>query len=89
MVLDGPQVYLLRVVNGKHENQRRLLARVERLHVEDKVYSRNMVLKFSLDPQTGVVVPPITVFNGGRRTRKAKKSRKGRKHRKHTYRRRR
>jgi hypothetical protein len=48
-----------------------------------------MVLKFSLDPQTGVVVPPITVFNGGRRTRKAKKTRKGRKHRKHTYRRRR
>ena len=48
-----------------------------------------MVLKFSLDPQTGVVVPPITVFNGGRRTRKAKKTRKGKTHKKQTLRRRR
>jgi len=39
-----------------------------------------MVLKFGLDPQTGVVVPPVTVFNGGKR--KAKKTRKGRKGRK-------
>jgi hypothetical protein len=43
-----------------------------------------MVLKFSLDPQTGVVVPPVTVFNGGKRrkhkTRKGRKAaRKGRK----------
>jgi hypothetical protein len=50
-----------------------------------------MVLKFSLDPQTGVVVPPVTVFNGGKRSgatakrsgatakRKAKKTRKSKK----------
>ena len=43
-----------------------------------------MVLQFTKDPQTGVVVPPITVFNGGkRRTRKgrkgSKKTRKGKK----------
>jgi hypothetical protein len=43
-----------------------------------------MVLQFTKDPQTGVVVPPVTVFNGGKRkskkTRKSKKaSRKGRK----------
>jgi hypothetical protein len=39
-----------------------------------------MVLKFSLDPQTGVVVPPVTVFNGGKRkTRKSKRKNKGRK----------
>ena len=24
-----------------------------------------MVLKFFTDPQTGVIVPPVTVFNGG------------------------
>lgn len=49
-----------------------------------------MVLQFSLDPQTGVVVPPVTVFNGGKRKSKhktRKQKRKGRKHRK-TYRRR-
>jgi hypothetical protein len=43
-----------------------------------------MVLQFTKDPQTGVVVPPVTVFNGGkRRTRKgrkgSKKTRKGKK----------
>jgi hypothetical protein len=39
-----------------------------------------MVLKFSLDPQTGVVVPPVTVFNGGKRkTRKSKRKNKVRK----------
>jgi hypothetical protein len=33
-----------------------------------------MVLKFSLDPQTGVVVPPVTVFNGGKRKASTKRS---------------
>jgi hypothetical protein len=49
-----------------------------------------MVLKFSMDPQTGVVVPPVTVFNGGKRkTRKGRKgSKKTRKGRKQTRRRR-
>lgn len=47
-----------------------------------------MVLEFTKDPQTGAIVPPVTVFNGGKRktrkTRKSKKSkRKGRKTRKH------
>ncbi len=27
-----------------------------------------MVLKFSIDPATGVARPPITVFNGGKRS---------------------
>jgi hypothetical protein len=49
-----------------------------------------MVLKFSLDPQTGVVVPPVTVFNGGKRkAKKTRKSRKARKASKKTMRRRR
>jgi hypothetical protein len=61
-----------------------------------------MVLKFSVDPQTGVVVPPVTVFNGGsqgtsdkrggKRKSKTRKGRKGskktRKGRKQTRRRR-
>jgi len=39
-----------------------------------------MVLVFTKDPQTGVVVPPVTVFNGGKRkARKTRKARKGRK----------
>ena len=43
-----------------------------------------MALKFSIDPATGVVKPPVTVFNGGakRKSRKSKKSRKTRKSRK-------
>ena len=54
--------------------------------------SVEMVLKFSLDPETGVVKPPVTVFNGGKRktrktrktkTRKTRKTKKGKK----TYRR--
>lgn len=54
-----------------------------------------MVLKFSLDPETGVVKPPVTVFNGGKRSkRKTRKTKKGKKTRKtkkgtKTYRRRR
>lgn len=36
-----------------------------------------MALKFSIDPATGVVKPPVTVFNGGKRkTRKSKKSKR-------------
>lgn len=39
-----------------------------------------MVLEFAKDPQTGVWVPPVTVFNGGkRRKQKTRKSRKSRK----------
>ncbi len=49
-----------------------------------------MPLKFSLDPQTGVVVPPVTVFNGGKRSKtstkrsgaSAKKNKKTRKSKK-------
>lgn len=38
-----------------------------------------MVLQFTKDPQTGVIVPPVTVFNGGKRkTKKTKNSRKTR-----------
>ena len=56
--------------------------------------SVEMVLKFSLDDQTGVVKPPVTVFNGGKRsglsskrkTRKTKKTKKTKKGKK-TYRR--
>lgn len=47
-----------------------------------------MALQFFKDPQTGVIVPPVTVFNGGKRSKKTRKGRKGKKHRK-TYRRRR
>jgi hypothetical protein len=43
-----------------------------------------MVLKFSLDPQTGVVVPPVTVFNGGKRKASTKKNKKTRKSKKGT-----
>ncbi len=50
--------------------------------------SIEMVLQFTIDPATGVMKPPITVFNGGKRkarkTRKSKKlRRKGRKTRRH------
>ncbi len=45
-----------------------------------------MALQFFIDPQTGVVRAPVTVFNGGKRsskrskkTRKLRKTRKGRK----------
>jgi hypothetical protein len=39
-----------------------------------------MPLKFTIDPATGVVQPPVTVFNGGKR--KTRKGRKGKKTRK-------
>jgi hypothetical protein len=55
-----------------------------------------MVLQFTIDPQTGVYKPPVTVFNGGAAKRslggkrKTRKGRKGKKTRKATtYRRRR
>jgi hypothetical protein len=41
-----------------------------------------MVLQFSLDPQTGVVRAPVTIFNGGKHRKSRKATRKHRKSRK-------